>query len=210
MPMGAAQIVFLVITSGVATYIKSTRIAMMMFSTSLSMMGMILIWKLDADNKGGRLTGLTFGGVFAVNIPLSLSLVSSNVAGFTKRSVISALIFVAYCVGNIVGPQFYLAEEEPDYPVCPPPESFFPIPKTNKGIDRNQSSHVRSDPGHILFILPDGVLHLGKPPPGRTIRTPFVDDGERRIAARPVQQDRRGDGKFPLCNLITIESWKAL
>ena len=124
MPMGAAQIVFLVITSGVATYIKSTRIAMMMFTTSLSMMGMILIWKLDADNKGGRLTGLTFGGVFAVNIPLSLSLVSSNVAGFTKRSVISALIFVAYCVGNIVGPQFYLASEEPDYPVCPPNRSF--------------------------------------------------------------------------------------
>jgi len=122
MPMGAAQIVFLVITSGVATYVKSTRIAMMMFTTSLSMMGMILIWKLDADNKAGRLTGLTFGGVFAVNIPLSLSLVSSNVAGFTKRSVISALIFVAYCVGNIVGPQFYLASEEPDYPVSPRPE----------------------------------------------------------------------------------------
>ncbi|ODM14490.1 hypothetical protein SI65_10112 [Aspergillus cristatus] len=116
MPMGAAQIVFLVITSGVATYVKSTRIAMMMFTTSLSMMGMILIWKLDADNKAGRLTGLTFGGVFAVNIPLSLSLVSSNVAGFTKRSVISAMIFVAYCVGNIVGPQFYLESEEPDYP----------------------------------------------------------------------------------------------
>jgi hypothetical protein len=98
---------------------------MMMFSTSLSMMGMILIWKLDADNKGGRLTGLTFGGVFAVNIPLSLSLVSSNVAGFTKRSVISALIFVAYCVGNIVGPQFYLAEEEPDYPVSLNPDFHF-------------------------------------------------------------------------------------
>lgn len=81
------------------------------------MVGMILIWKLDEENKGGRLTGLTLGGVFAVNIPLSLSLVSSNVAGFTKRSVISALIFVAYCVGNIVGPQFYLAEEEPSYPV---------------------------------------------------------------------------------------------
>lgn len=117
MPMGAAQIIFLVITSGVATYVRSTRILMMIISTATSMVGMILIWKLDEENKGGRLTGLTLGGVFAVNIPLSLSLVSSNVAGFTKRSVISALIFVAYCVGNIVGPQFYLAEEEPSYPV---------------------------------------------------------------------------------------------
>jgi len=76
--------------------------------------------------------------------------------------------------------------------------------------DRNQSSHVRFDTGHFLLILLDGVLHLGKPPPGRAIRTPFINDGERGTGAGPVQQDRSGDGKFPLCHIITIEPWEAL
>lgn len=120
MPLGAAQIVFLVITSGVATYVPSTRIIMMIIAAATSMIGMLLVWQLDDENQAGRLTGLTLGGVFAVNIPMCLSLISSNVAGFTKRSVISALMFVAYCVGNIVGPQFYISTEEPDYPVSYP------------------------------------------------------------------------------------------
>ncbi|UDD58863.1 hypothetical protein AFCA_006286 [Aspergillus flavus] len=116
MPLGGAQIVFLLITAGVATAIPNTRILMMIFNTTVSLVGMILVWKLDEDNQKGRLTGLALGAVFAVNIPLSLSIISSNVAGFTKRSTTSALMFVAYCVGNIVGPQFFLSSEEPHYP----------------------------------------------------------------------------------------------
>jgi MFS family permease len=121
MPMGAAQIVFLLLTSGFATFVRSSRIPMMILNCSVSVIGMALIWKLDDDNRTGRLTGLSLGAVFAVNIPLSLSLISSNVAGFTKKSTVSALMFIAYCVGNIVGPQFFLPAEKPSYPVS---ESF--------------------------------------------------------------------------------------
>ncbi|PYH95668.1 pantothenate transporter [Aspergillus ellipticus CBS 707.79] len=116
MPLGAAQIIFLLLTATCATYVPNTRILMMIFNTLVSTVGMILVWKLDDDNRKGRLTGLSLGAVFAVNIPLSLSIISSNVAGFTKRSTTSALLFVAYCLGNIVGPQFFLGSEEPYYP----------------------------------------------------------------------------------------------
>ncbi|KAI2855308.1 hypothetical protein CBS63078_4802 [Aspergillus niger] len=116
MPLGGAQIVFLILTAGIATFIPRTRILMMIFNTLTSLTGMVLVWKLDEDNRRGRLTGLALGAVFAVNIPLSLSIISSNVAGFTKRSTTSALLFVAYCVGNIVGPQFFYSSEEPYYP----------------------------------------------------------------------------------------------
>lgn len=54
---------------------------------------------------------------YAINIPLCMSLVTSNVAGFSKRSVVSAMVFIAYCLGNIVGPQFYNESEAPSYPV---------------------------------------------------------------------------------------------
>ncbi|KAL5335913.1 major facilitator superfamily domain-containing protein [Aspergillus crustosus] len=117
MPMGASQIVFLILSAAIATFIPHTRLLMMIFNTLVSMAGSILVWKLEADNQVGRMVGLTLGAVFAVNIPLSLSIISSNVAGFTKRSVISALMFVAYCVGNIVGPQLFITAEEPGYPV---------------------------------------------------------------------------------------------
>ncbi|KAL2872411.1 MFS transporter [Aspergillus lucknowensis] len=115
MPLGAAQIVFLLITSTVATFVPRTRVAMMVLNTSSSMIGMIMVWQLDENNQRGRLTGLALGATFAANIPLALSLITSNVAGFTKRSVTSALLFVAYCVGNIVGPQCFLESEEPHY-----------------------------------------------------------------------------------------------
>jgi uncharacterized membrane protein len=120
MPMGAAQIIFLLITVTVATFVPKTRILMMIFNTSVSMIGIILVWQLDESNQKGRLTGLSIAAVFACNIPLALSLIASNVAGFTKRSVTSALLFIAYCVGNIVGPQMFLESEEPQYDVCLP------------------------------------------------------------------------------------------
>ncbi|KAJ5873725.1 uncharacterized protein N7529_002155 [Penicillium soppii] len=116
MPIGGAQLVFLLLTSGVASLVPKSRILMMIFNTAVSMVGMLLIWKLDDDNRAGKMTGLCLGGVFAANIPLSLSLISSNVAGFTKKSTVSALMFAAYCIGNIVGPQFFLPSEEPSYP----------------------------------------------------------------------------------------------
>lgn len=81
------------------------------------MLGLILVWKLDESNAKGRLAGLALGSVSGVNVPLALSLISSNVAGFTKRSVTSALLFIVYCVANIVSPQFFLEREEPRYGV---------------------------------------------------------------------------------------------
>lgn len=117
MPVGGAQVVFLLITAAVATWFPRARIIMMIFNVLISMVGMLLVWKLDEDNQTGRMVGLTLGGIFAVNIPLSLSVISTNVAGFTKRSVTSTLLFVAYCVGNIIGPQLFLTTEEPTYPV---------------------------------------------------------------------------------------------
>ncbi|KAJ5163906.1 uncharacterized protein N7500_005736 [Penicillium coprophilum] len=116
MPQGGAQIVFLLITSITVTYIPSSRILGMCLVTIVSIIGLILIWRLDPDDQAGRMVGLTLAVVYAINFPMSLSIITSNVAGFTKKSVVSGLLFVAYCVGNIVGPQFFLASEEPSYP----------------------------------------------------------------------------------------------
>lgn len=117
MPQGGAQIVFMLITSVAVTVIPSFRVLGMIINTMVAIVGLILIWKLDPSDQAGRMVGLTLAVVYVINLPISLSIITSNVAGFSKKSVVSSLLFIAYCVGNIVGPQFFLSSEEPSYPV---------------------------------------------------------------------------------------------
>ena len=42
-------------------------------------------------------------------------MVSSNIAGYTKKQVTAAVLFTGYCVGNIIGPQTFIAKEAPHY-----------------------------------------------------------------------------------------------
>lgn len=118
--MGLSQLVFLIITATIATYVPSSRIASMMLNVIVAVIGIVLIYTLDDLHKIAKLVGLAFVAAFAANIPLSLSIVTSNVAGSTKRSTISVAIFAAYCIGNIVGPQFFYASQEPVYSVRVP------------------------------------------------------------------------------------------
>jgi hypothetical protein len=145
---------------------------MMMLNAFVSVIGMILIWKLDSHNRAGRMTGLCLGAVFAANIPLSLSLISSNVAGFTKKSTVSALMFVAYCVGNIVGPQFFIPSEKPGYPVSTPfvvcLTSLIQI--SNISIDWYQGRHVWFGSWNLLFDLSLRILRMGEPSPRPAVR----------------------------------------
>ena len=44
-----------------------------------------------------------------------MSLVSSNFAGYTKKATAGAMMYVAFCVGQVVAPQLFLAKEAPVY-----------------------------------------------------------------------------------------------
>lgn len=54
-------------------------------------------------------------GSFVASLVLALQLPATNVAGYTKRVTATALVFLAYCVGNIIGPHAFLASEAPVY-----------------------------------------------------------------------------------------------
>lgn len=81
------------------------RIFMLMFTSTLTIVACTIIWKSEwtyhaaAPIVGWALTG-TYSGTSILIITLSMS----NVAGNTKKSFTSATIFLANCVGNIVGP----------------------------------------------------------------------------------------------------------
>lgn len=40
----------------------------------------------------------------------------ANTAGHTKKSIVNAFNFTAYCVSNIIAPQFFIASQAPSYP----------------------------------------------------------------------------------------------
>jgi len=46
---------------------------------------------------------------------MSLTIVSSNIAGYTKKQLTGAALFTGYCVGNIIGPQTFKTSEAPGY-----------------------------------------------------------------------------------------------
>lgn len=115
MPAGVVQIIALGIMCVIATYVKNSRVMVMMAAVSVSLIGMILVYTLPKSNRYGRLAGTWLCAVFAANIPMSLSLITSNVGGFTKRATVSAMLFIAYSAGNIIGPQFFYAREAPTY-----------------------------------------------------------------------------------------------
>lgn len=113
LPNGGAEILFMVVTCALASHVPNVRLLMMSFNVAISMVGIIIVFYVET--QATRMVGLVISVISAVNIPLAVSVVTSNIAGFTKRSVTSAAIFVAYCVGNIIGPQFYSDTQSPAY-----------------------------------------------------------------------------------------------
>ena len=69
---------------------------------------MILIIALPLRDNGGRLAGCYMMQVSTTSFVLLLSLISSNVAGYTKKTTVAALFLMAYCAGNVINIYFCL------------------------------------------------------------------------------------------------------
>lgn len=48
---------------------------------------------------------------------ISLSLITSNTGGQSKKMIVSGMIWFGACIGNIVSPFFYKTEQAPSYPL---------------------------------------------------------------------------------------------
>lgn len=47
---------------------------------------------------------------------LALQMPATNLGGYTNRTTGVAIVFMTYCVGNIIGPHAFIASESPKYP----------------------------------------------------------------------------------------------
>jgi MFS transporter, ACS family, allantoate permease len=81
----------------------------------ISILGMLLITCLDNKHNVGRLIGFYFTQMSPTPFVALLSLISTNVAGWTKKTTVAAMYLIGYCVGNIIGPQVFQAKDAPQY-----------------------------------------------------------------------------------------------
>ena len=105
-PAGAIAAIA-IITSGYLGDRYGQRIFTSSFGLLVAIIGMILIVALPLSNNGGRLAGYYMAQVSTVSFVALLSLIASNVAGYTKKTTVAALFLIAYCAGNIIGSAFF-------------------------------------------------------------------------------------------------------
>lgn len=113
-PGGAVEVVALVVCGYLGDRYRN-RILISMGGLVISILGMILIVALPLHNNGGRLAGYYLTQAAPTPFVALLSLISSNVAGYTKKTTVAAVYLISYCAGNIIGSSSLS-------PLIPPPQ----------------------------------------------------------------------------------------
>jgi len=116
-PQGAFQVVWILSGTFIASKFKNCRTIVMACWLIPTIIGVTLMWKIDRTSHGvGVLFGYYLVGCYVASLVLALQMPTTNIGGYTKRITASGLVFLAYCVGNIIGPHAFLGEEAPLYP----------------------------------------------------------------------------------------------
>lgn len=114
-PLGVVEDIALLITGCIAYNYANMRCLMQFFCNIPAVLGSVLVHRLPTSNRAGRLVSFSTTQCTNGSLPMMMALTTINIAGHTKRSVATSLMFVGYCVGFIIGPQFFLTSEGPVY-----------------------------------------------------------------------------------------------
>ncbi|KAF7558846.1 hypothetical protein G7046_g5315 [Stylonectria norvegica] len=115
-PLGGLCFIVILATGFLGSRFNNIRIFMLIFTCLPVIAGCAIIWKSTwSHHAAAPVVGYSITGFFGGTVSLIITLGMSNVAGHTKKSFMAATIFVAYCVGNIVGPQLVWSETKADH-----------------------------------------------------------------------------------------------
>ncbi|KAK6216123.1 hypothetical protein LQW54_003899 [Pestalotiopsis sp. IQ-011] len=115
LPASAFQLTTVILAAIFTTMFRKSRLIALVLVYLMAISGFLMIKLLPTSEKLSRLAGFWLITAVAPAFPLMLSLSSINIAGFTKKSTVMALIFLGYCAGNLRGPQFFISTEAPNY-----------------------------------------------------------------------------------------------
>ncbi|OHX01136.1 pantothenate transporter [Colletotrichum incanum] len=96
-------------------FFPNTRCFFGVFLAAVPMLGSLLLVILPANLKWGIVASTWLAGSTAPPLGQVVGLMASNIKGNTKKSVVSAIFFIFYCIGCIVGPQLWQKKDAPRY-----------------------------------------------------------------------------------------------
>ncbi|KAI9742371.1 MAG: hypothetical protein M1818_003904 [Claussenomyces sp. TS43310] len=96
---------------------KQVRGGIVIFGCLVGMISSVFLYTLSLENLKGRLAALYMSYFYLGPYIVGLGMNTANTAGHTKKVTTNALIFIAYCVSNIVAPQFFKSDQAPLYPL---------------------------------------------------------------------------------------------
>ncbi|GJN74884.1 hypothetical protein PLICBS_008977 [Purpureocillium lilacinum] len=111
----AVQIVALFIGGTIILNVPNSRLAVATVANLLCTVAAACMAYLPRSNTWGRLVSFWLVNAQSVGFTVSLTTISSNMAGYTHRSLASALVFTAYCWGNFAGPFVVKPEQAPHF-----------------------------------------------------------------------------------------------
>ncbi|KAF2641996.1 allantoate transport protein [Massarina eburnea CBS 473.64] len=115
-PLGGICLISILVCGWAAARIPNIRIILLMANCLPVIAGCAMIWKSDwTYHAPTPVAGYSIIGTFGAVVSLTIVIGMSNVAGATKKSCMAAAIFVAYCVGNIVGPQLIKSQTKKNH-----------------------------------------------------------------------------------------------
>ncbi|KAK6442033.1 hypothetical protein LTR95_001745 [Oleoguttula sp. CCFEE 5521] len=115
-PGGAVQFLSLLGGGFICSRFPNVRCITMIIANLICILGAALLVGLPASMKWGRLVALWLCYFQGLGFSISLTIVSSNVSGSTKKQLTSAILFTGYCIGNCIGPQTFRDSEAPRHP----------------------------------------------------------------------------------------------
>ncbi|KAJ4288483.1 hypothetical protein N0V90_011719 [Kalmusia sp. IMI 367209] len=115
-PLGGICLITILACGWASSRFPNIRIILLILNCLPVIAGCAMIWKGNwTYHAATPVAGYSIIGTFGAVVSLTIVIGMSNVAGATKKSCMAAAIFVAYCVGNIVGPQLIKSETKKDH-----------------------------------------------------------------------------------------------
>ncbi|GAA6008255.1 hypothetical protein JCM11491_001945 [Sporobolomyces phaffii] len=115
-------VVAIITTLSISYWADKKNVRMLPFAASIapSIVGLGLLVGFSnggatGAHKGPLIVGILLAQTFISSIAMLFSFSAANCAGSSKRSVVNALLLVAFSVGNLCGTQVFQAKDKPQY-----------------------------------------------------------------------------------------------
>ncbi|KAK9777593.1 putative Major facilitator superfamily (MFS) profile domain-containing protein [Seiridium cardinale] len=115
MPPGAMSTLSGIALSYLAATTRRYRTPIIVVAILLPLLGAVLCYSLPRTNLAGQLIGLYILYTYWAPYVTLVSVYQANIAGHTKKIVLFAWYYVAWAIGNIIGPQTFREDQAPAY-----------------------------------------------------------------------------------------------